>query len=135
MASSTAPPRPDKIVCSVSLLKRNPAMTLEEFYHHWEHIHAPLVKPWAERFKFVSYLQVHTTEAHKGGEPIGPEAPGTFVLGEYDGVAVIEAPSFEVFAAAFKDEYYVNTIEPDEWRFVDKKVGVLRARGDSKKII
>ncbi|KAB5558215.1 EthD domain-containing protein [Coniochaeta sp. 2T2.1] len=110
-------------------------MTPEEFYHHWEHIHAPLVKPWAERFKLVSYTQVHTTEALKGGEPIGPEAPGTSVLAEYDGVALIEAPSFEVFTAAFKDEYYVNTIEPDERQFIDKKVGILRARGDSKKII
>ena len=56
-------------------------------------------------------------------------------MAEYDGVALIEAPSFEVFTAAFRDEYYINTIEPDERRFIDKKVGILRARGDSKKII
>lgn len=71
----------------------------------------------------------------KGGEPIGPEAPGKSVLAEYDGCAVIEAPSFEVFSEAFKDEYYLATIEPDERRFIDKKVGILRARGESKKII
>ncbi|KAH8909832.1 hypothetical protein BR93DRAFT_965907 [Coniochaeta sp. PMI_546] len=135
MSTSVSQERPEKVVCSVSFLKRHPDMTPEQFYHHWEHIHAPLVKPWAKRFGLVSYTQVHTTAALKGGEPIGPEAAGTSVLVDYDGCALIEAPSFEVFSDAFKDEYYVNIIEPDERIFIDKKVGILRARGDSKKII
>jgi hypothetical protein len=57
------------------------------------------------------------------------------VLSEYDGCAVIEAATFDVLTNAFQDEYYLTVIEPDERKFINKKVGVLRARGESKKII
>ena len=32
-------------------------------------------------------------------------------------------PSYEAYEAAFKDPYYANVIEPDEWNFVDKGSG------------
>lgn len=41
----------------------------------------------------------------------------------------------EVFANAFKDEYYLNHIAPDELEFVDKKAGVTRIRGEPKRIL
>lgn len=82
-------------------------------------------------------LQVHATAAlNRNAQPLGPEsADAKAVLADYDGCAVIEAPDFDVLARAFKDEYYLSVIEPDERKFIDKKVGVLRARGESKKII
>lgn len=43
---------------SVSFIKRKAGSTPEEFYHHWEFIHAPLVKPWAEKHGIVGYSQV-----------------------------------------------------------------------------
>ncbi|KAF9875571.1 hypothetical protein CkaCkLH20_06952 [Colletotrichum karsti] len=123
-------------VCSVAFLKRKPGLTQEEFYHHWEKVHGPLVKPWAQKHGFISYTQVHSAEAmNKGTAPIGPESSDANKLEEFDGCAVFELPSFDVFAAAFKDEYYLQVIEPDEKNFIDKKAGVVRSRGDMKKIL
>lgn len=39
------------------LLKRNPAMTREEFSEHWEKKHAPLVIPWALHYGIEYYAQ------------------------------------------------------------------------------
>ena len=70
---------------------------------------------------------MHTApEFNTTGQPGG--------LGEYDGCAVFEVPSLEVFDNAFKDEYYVKTIAPDELNFVDTKV-VMWTRGRVKKIL
>lgn len=48
---------------------------------------------------------------------------------------MIEVKSFEHMAAAFKDEYYLTVIAPDEKNFIDKKAGVVRSRGEVKRII
>jgi hypothetical protein len=42
---------------SYGLLKRNPAMTREEFSQHWEKEHAPLVIPWALKYGIEYYAQ------------------------------------------------------------------------------
>jgi hypothetical protein len=47
-----------KTVSSVAFIKRKPGLTPEEFYHHWENIHGPLVKPWVKKHGFISYTQV-----------------------------------------------------------------------------
>lgn len=49
----------EKIICSISYLKKKPDMTLEEFYNHWVNVHGPLVKPWMEKHGFLSYTQVN----------------------------------------------------------------------------
>jgi hypothetical protein len=43
---------------SVAFIKRKPDITPEQFYHHWETVHARLVKPWAEKHRIVGYTQV-----------------------------------------------------------------------------
>jgi hypothetical protein len=70
-----------------------------------------------------------------GAAPIGPEAGTASPLADYDGCALIEVKSFEQMAAAFKDEYYLTVIAPDEKNFIDKKAGVVRSRGEVKRII
>ena len=75
---------------------------------------------------------------NQGVKPFGPEAtdPSAHVsLEEYDGCAVFEVLDLDAFAEAFKDPYYLDTIAPDEVKFIDKKVGILRARGEVKTII
>lgn len=53
----------------------------------------------------------------------------------FDGCALFEIQSFEQFARAFDDKYYINVIEPDERKFIDKKkVGVTRVRGEVRRI-
>lgn len=67
---------------------------------------------------------------------MGPESVDAKVaLADYHGCAFIEVPDMDILAKAFKDEYYLNVIEPDERKFINKKLGVLRVRGESKKII
>ncbi|ROT35842.1 hypothetical protein SODALDRAFT_381128 [Sodiomyces alkalinus F11] len=134
--ATTSQTKAGQTVVSISFLKRKPGLTQEQFYHHWEKVHGPLVKPWMEKHGFISYTQIHATAAlNEGVAPIGPESSGPSPLADYDGCAVFEVPSMEVFANAFKDDYYLNTIEPDEREFVDKKVGVTRIRGEPKKIL
>lgn len=67
--------------------------------------------------------------------PLGPESDAASPLDDYDGCALIEASSFEKLGKAFEDQYYLEVIRPDEDRFIDKKFGILRARGDDKRII
>ncbi|CRK43598.1 hypothetical protein BN1723_016223 [Verticillium longisporum] len=123
-------------VISISFIKRKAGTTPEQFYHHWEKVHGPLVRPWMKKHDFISYTQVHATPAlNEGVAPIGPENAGPSPLAEYDGCAVFEVPSMEVFAAAFGDAYYRETIEPDEHNFIDKKAGVTRIRGEVKQIL
>jgi hypothetical protein len=40
---------------------------------------------------------------------------------EFDGIAVFVVPSLEHFNNAFNDPYYIEVIEPDEKKFVDKE--------------
>lgn len=145
---------PGQTITSISFLKKRPDISHEEFYHHWEHVHGPLVKPWMEKHGIISYTQVrphvhtrtlymtmltakiHSTPAlNQNATPVGPESKDGNVLLEYDGAAVIEIASMDVFTAAFQDEFYKTVIAEDEKRFLDKKVGVLRTRGEAKKIV
>ena len=140
---------------SISFLKKRPDMTLEQFYHHWQHVHGPLVKPWMEKHGFLSYTQVSlspilqpcrqttkdeqkkvhaTQELKQSAKPIGPES-STNALLEYDGAAIIQIPSFSVFETAFQDEYYKTVIAEDELRFLDRETGVVRTRGEAKHIV
>ncbi len=52
------PAKPDEAYVSISFLRKNPDISHEEFYHHWEKVHGPLVKPWAKKHGFISYKQV-----------------------------------------------------------------------------
>jgi hypothetical protein len=83
-------------------------------------------------------MQIHCKPSlNTNATPLGPEsaAPESSPLAGYDGCALFEVQSFEQMAAAFRDEYYVSVIEPDEQQFIDKKVGVIRARGEVRTII
>ena len=80
--------------------------------------------------------QFHTPpDMNIGVAPVGPENPGNNALEEWDGCAVFELESLERFEAAFKDPYYIDTIEPDERNFVNKKEGIMGARGRVKTIV
>ncbi|KAI0167462.1 EthD domain-containing protein [Pestalotiopsis sp. NC0098] len=121
---------------SVAFLKRRPDLTPEQFYTHWETVHGPLVKPWAQKHGIVGYTQVHCQPAlNAGAAPIGPEANAVSPLADFDGCALFEVKSFEQMANAFKDEYYLTVIAGDEKNFIDKKAGVVRSRGEVKRIL
>lgn len=80
--------------------------------------------------------QVHCSPAlNAGATPLGPETGAASPLAGFDGCALFEVRSFEQMAAAFEDEYYLDVIRPDELKFVDTKFGVVRTRGEVKRII
>ncbi|KAI1878214.1 uncharacterized protein JN550_000396 [Neoarthrinium moseri] len=136
MSESTRASADDQTLMSVAFIKRKADLTPEQFYTHWETVHGPLVRPWAEKHGFVGYTQVHCQPAlNSSAAPIGPESKAASPLSGYDGCALLEVKSFEQMAAAFKDEYYVSVIQPDEKKFIDQKVGVLRSRGEVKRIL
>jgi hypothetical protein len=39
----------------------------------------------------------------------------------FDGIAMFEVPSIEDFPAAFRDPYFLNIVDPDEYNLIDKK--------------
>ncbi|KAI1879628.1 hypothetical protein JX265_002582 [Neoarthrinium moseri] len=121
MSESTRASADDQTLMSVAFIKRKADLTPEQFYTHWETVHGPLV---------------HCQPAlNSSAAPIGPESKAASPLSGYDGCALLEVKSFEQMAAAFRDEYYVSVIQPDEKKFIDQKVGVLRSRGEVKRIL
>lgn len=129
-----------KLYTSISFLKKRADISHAEFYHHWSTTHATLALPWMKRHGFRSYTQYHSLpELNAAGvfAPIGPEKIGgdTDILRGYDGAAVIEVDSLEVFQKAFEDEYYKEVIAVDEKAFLDKEAGVLRTRAEAKKVL
>ncbi|KAF8867092.1 hypothetical protein BDZ45DRAFT_3165 [Acephala macrosclerotiorum] len=66
------------------LLKRNPSLTSEQFYHHWLYNHAPLVVPFFLHSGVKHYEQIH-------GPLIFSKDPVTLSvdISTFDGAAVI----------------------------------------------
>jgi hypothetical protein len=78
--------------------------------------------------------QVHTPPAYNmHGQPGGPGGVQMGLQG-FDGCAIFEVPNLEIFDNAFKDEFYINNIRPDEEKFVDSKI-IMWSRGAVKKIL
>lgn len=42
----------------ITFFSKRPDLTDEEFSHHWEKVHGPLVIPWALKHGFIGYVQV-----------------------------------------------------------------------------
>jgi len=127
----------------VSYIKRNPALSLAQFYEHWENVHARKVIPWAKKHGILRYQQVrrsfpitfsqpaHHLQVYTAGSivpiPATASAPNAVSRGElpttpvaFDGIAIFLVPSLQQFNAAFEDPYYVDVIEVDERVILDK---------------
>lgn len=48
---------------------------------------------------------------------------------DYDGGVDWYVTDYDAYEAAYKDPYYINVIEPDEWNFVDKGDGKGKVAG------
>ncbi|TDZ37119.1 hypothetical protein C8035_v008942 [Colletotrichum spinosum] len=123
-----------KSISIVIFIKRKRSLTQSEFFHYWENVHGPLVKPWAQKHGIIAYTQVHASFAmSQGVTQATPQAVQS--LNGFDGYAIFEIPSLDVFEAALEDEYYRDVIETDERKFIDKEAGLLACHGDAKRII
>jgi len=104
-------------------IRRKPGLTSEQFYDHWETVHARIVAPWAEKNGLLGYRQIHlagTLPPTNTATQQSPHSTSTNTL-HFDGIATFEVPADVQFADAFKDPYYTAVIEPDEARFIDKE--------------
>jgi hypothetical protein len=71
----------------------------------------------------VSPVKFHTPSSLRNKISSGNDMPsGSWTL-EYDGGVDWYVRRYEDYEAAFKDPYYLDGIEPDEWNFVDKGAG------------
>ncbi|TFK46544.1 hypothetical protein OE88DRAFT_903568 [Heliocybe sulcata] len=108
----------------LNFIKRRGDLPEEEFYAHWQNVHAALVAPWAVKHGFVGYTQVATPMPLR--ETYSTAAPPPFNGPmDYDGYVEWRVSSLEGFVQAFQDPYYQETVEPDERRFIEKKNVVL----------
>ncbi|KAE9368061.1 hypothetical protein N431DRAFT_494912 [Stipitochalara longipes BDJ] len=115
----------------VLFAKRREDLTPEQFYEHWEKIHAPLTAPWLVKHKVLGYSQIHTPRSD--GKPYDDDAlPLPFV---FDGIAEFDVDDLVAFGKAFADPYYINVIKADEVNFLDPNSKLIRSGGVLRKIV
>ncbi|KAF2704141.1 hypothetical protein K504DRAFT_462731 [Pleomassaria siparia CBS 279.74] len=108
----------------LSYIKRNPVLTRDAFYEHWELIHGPKVGPWVEEHGFKRYQQIYVSGATVP-IPVGSTVPPPSnsstspALVEYDGIALFTVSSMEKFVNATADPYYSNVIGKDQAEILD----------------
>jgi uncharacterized protein (TIGR02118 family) len=107
------------VIRLVFLLRRKPALTLEEFQRYWREDHGPLVASFAQHIGALRY-----TQSHRLDDPVndrmqsargGMEPP-------YDGVAELWWDSEETLAAALgsaEGSSAAAALLEDEARFID----------------
>jgi uncharacterized protein (TIGR02118 family) len=92
------------------LLKRNPALSQEDFVQHHKTIHADLFMSMPVVKKTVrAYIQQHALPVALPGLP--PV--------KYDGITELWFDSVEALAECFSDQGYLDYVRPDEATFLD----------------
>ncbi|TGO60034.1 hypothetical protein BOTNAR_0152g00060 [Botryotinia narcissicola] len=123
--SSNSKPRPRSFL---ALLKRNPAMSKEEFSKHWVTEHAQVVLPYFLDAGVESYVQIHgplsmSSPASPDSNPNNPIAvlQKEVEAGEWDGCFELTGPPDTSKATpepAWKAAYYHDIIVPDELKLL-----------------
>ncbi|EPE29254.1 Dimeric alpha+beta barrel [Glarea lozoyensis ATCC 20868] len=111
---------PERLFRVTVFFKRKPGMTEEEFNHHWENVHGPLVADWAVKHGIVQYTQFFTPSHLR--QRITSNVPSAGVL-DYDSGVDWYVRDYDAYERAYEDPYYLEVIEPDEWNFIDKSGG------------
>lgn len=89
------------------LVRRNPALSHEQFRHHLSQVHAPLVRACPATKSYVrKYVQ-----SYRLGDATGPADP--------DGAAELWFDSRDDMDRFFSDPHYLEVVRPDEPRFAD----------------
>jgi uncharacterized protein (TIGR02118 family) len=90
-----------KLICFV---RRNPALSAEQFHRHWRDVHAPLIRNTPEVARhLLKYEQNPRAEAdYARGEP------------DCDGVAIAWYRSQAEMDALFAEPVYLEKVLPDE---------------------
>jgi uncharacterized protein (TIGR02118 family) len=102
----------------VMCVRRNPAMSHEEFSDYWLHHHGPLFRRYAHVYHAVRYVQSHTLDtplnanlqASRGTQPAYDGVGEIWWASEADFLAAINSPEGQKLRKLFVE---------DESRFVD----------------
>ena len=92
-----------------AVLRRNPAMTTEEFVTHWRDRHGPLLRDEPTLARHIVRYEQHV-RLHKGSLSGNKDI---------DGVAVQWFESMDDFVGLMSEPAYAELIAPDEQRFLD----------------
>jgi EthD domain len=110
-----------------AMLRRNPALTAEEFQAHWRDVHADkILSVPGVRGRLVRYEQ-HPRLAAGANGWAGTEG--------FDGVAVQSYRSLDDFVAMTSDPGYQETVAPDEARLLDLAGGVYLLTSEPRVIV
>lgn len=95
------------MIKAISLLKRKPGITLEEFATHYEEIHVPLAM---KHFPFKKYVRNYVSKPEDSDEPW------------FDCITEVWFETMEdcQTAAEFSASEYYKVISDDEEKFMDR---------------
>ncbi|KAF2117321.1 hypothetical protein BDV96DRAFT_571901 [Lophiotrema nucula] len=111
------------VIQVIAYLKRNPALTRDEFYEHWEKKHAPIAKPFFEKHGVTRYQQIQAS----GTILANRSHSDTTETVEFDGIALSQTsdPGLMMKGLASVEEggdaYYNEVVKVDEDRFLDRQ--------------
>ncbi|KAL1740266.1 EthD domain-containing protein [Schizophyllum fasciatum] len=99
------------------LFRRRKGMSYEDFAHHWMNQHAKVFMGTVVHRHILRYEQMYTSAS--------TAKDWNALLGmpvvQYDGIALLEADSFEDIKKVFTSDEYKSTLFPDELNFVDRE--------------
>ncbi len=113
------------MVKMIALVKRNPALSEDEFHRMWRQEHGPLIRGSGLATKYiVRYEQNHCLSA----ERLGADPP-------YDGAAVMWFRELDDFWAMVADPEYQERVAPDEQKLLDFPATVMLLTDEEERFI
>jgi uncharacterized protein (TIGR02118 family) len=97
----------------ITLIKRKPDLTREEFSRYWREVHAKVALDFPGSRRIRRYVQNHMMDAASLGD-----WPGA-VNAQWDGVAEVWFDSLDDLRATMSDPDYMKMVRPDEEKFSD----------------
>ncbi|MEJ2410640.1 MAG: EthD domain-containing protein [Novosphingobium sp.] len=105
----------------ITLIKRHPRITHQEFADHWKNVHAPIAmnNPDIEKYIFR-----YTQNYLNSGSDVASQQFGGLALPappfDFDGIMEVWFESMDDLKAMTSSPTYFNVLKPDEDSLVDK---------------
>ncbi|KAL9126145.1 MAG: hypothetical protein Q9217_004756 [Psora testacea] len=108
--------RPDR-VRMVAIIFRKQGMSVEDFQSYWRDEHSQLFASIA----VVKRNLFKYEQSHYSREALEHVQSDGVPMADFDGLATIEAASFDKLMEVFADQEYKNVVIPNEEKFMDRK--------------
>ena len=103
-----------KLLC---FLKRNAALSRDEFHQHWANVHGPL---FANSPALTQYIARYEQNPRLAADYRRDPKDASFEQQGYDGVSAIWYHSMDAFLSMIDDPYYQQHVVPDEEYLLDR---------------